>query len=172
MVETPPVLEGFPQPGGIPEGADELEIGSEKLGLKETNDGAQQPGVPVKTFLECPPLVFRGRAVEFFAKQRSKLRPGHGEILTSSHRLSTPFLTSGSEPRVEAGPSRGLVPHAGQLLVGGDVDDLELLGMQGRIRTEGELPEVAFLDLDEVFFVLGAQTVKDGRMDDDAELEI
>ena len=66
----------------------------------------------------------------------------------------------------------GLPAGAGQFLVVGDVDDLELLGVEGRVGAEGELAEVAFLHLDEVLLILGAEAFEDGGMDDDAQLEV
>src|SRR4051794_25308840 len=62
--------------------------------------------------------------------------------------------------------------HAGEFLVCGDVDDFELFGMEARFGAERELSEVALFHFDEVFFVLRAQALEDGGMNDDAQLEI
>ena len=61
---------------------------------------------------------------------------------------------------------------AGQFLVGGRVDDLEVLGVHAGVGPEVQLSEVALLHLVEDLFVLGAQTLHDRRMDDDAKLEV
>src|SRR2546423_1466800 len=43
--------------------------------------------------------------------------------------------------------------------------------MKGGVLAEGEFAEIPFLHLDEVLFVFGAQTLENGWMDDNHELE-
>src|ERR1017187_6266823 len=61
---------------------------------------------------------------------------------------------------------------AGEFFVGVHVHNLELLGVHAGVRPEGQLAEVAFLHLDEMFLVLGPQPVQHRGMHDDAELEV
>ncbi len=64
--------------------------------------------------------------------------------------------------------ARSLLADAGQFLVIGDVDDLELLGVEPGVGAEGEFAEVALLHLNEVLLVLGAEAFEDGGMHHDA----
>jgi hypothetical protein len=62
--------------------------------------------------------------------------------------------------------------YAREFFVGRDVHDFELFGVHRGIFAELEFAEVAFLDFDEVLFVLGAETLENGWVNDDEELEI
>lgn len=65
-----------------------------------------------------------------------------------------------------------LPTDAGQLLIGDDVDDFELLGVEGRIGAEGQLAEIALLERDQELLVFFAQPIEHGGIDDDAKLEV
>jgi len=58
--------------------------------------------------------------------------------------------------------------NARQFLVIFHVHNLELFGMHAGVGAEGQLAEVAFFHLDEMFFVLGAEPVEHGRIHHDA----
>src|SRR3954471_15228882 len=60
----------------------------------------------------------------------------------------------------------------GEFFIGRHVDDLELFGVQRRVLAELQFSEVALFDLDHVLFVLGAEALQNGRMDDDQQLEV
>src|SRR5438445_9184835 len=69
-------------------------------------------------------------------------------------------------------PSTQLPSHTGHFLVGGDVDDFELLGVKRRIGAEGEFAEITLLQLDKQLLVLRAEAFEHRRVYHDAELEV
>ena len=90
---------------------------------------------------------------------------GHGIKLMRARAHMT--VNEGAR-RVHAGSSADV----GEFLVGGDVHDYELFGVDGGIGAEEEFAEVAFLHLDDQAFVFGAEPVVDDGIEDDFELEI
>src|SRR5438094_6606896 len=92
------------------------------------------------------------------------------ESLWKTSRSSKPGLRRGEA--LKAADSYDLSPDTGHFLVGGDVDDFELLGVKPRIGAEGEFAEITLLQLDKQLLVLRAEAFEHRRVYHDAELEV
>src|SRR5439155_23575187 len=103
---------------------------------------------------------------------RSGIKPARVSLVYSSSitveriwRFNAPTLQRFNAPTI-------LTSHTGQFLVGGYVDDFELLGVKRRIGAEGEFAKIALLQFDKQFFVLGAESIEHRRVHYDAKLEV